>query len=62
MKKIIDYLNGKKTTIGALILFFVAIPHLENYIQVDIIDMITYIGMGLTTIGITHKGIKTVSK
>jgi len=58
--KLINYFNGKKTSIGAVLLFFVAVPHLESYISIDIIDIITYVGMTLTGVGLAHKGNKAI--
>ena len=50
--------NGKKTTIGAVLLFLAAMPHISNVIGVEIVDVIQYIGLVFTGVGVTHKAIK----
>lgn len=62
VNKFIKKFNGKKTTIGAICLFVAAIPHLSEYIGVNAVDIIEYVGMAFTAVGIVHKGAKALNK
>ena len=55
---LIEKLNGKKTTIGAILLFVATIPHIGDIIPSQIIDVLQYAGLALTGVGLGHKGIK----
>lgn len=54
-----NWLDGKKTAIGAILLIISGIPHLNTWIDPDIIDAIYYIGSMLGAGGVIHKVSKT---
>ena len=55
MSKIWTWLDGKKTGIGAVLLIICGIPHLETWINPNIIDVVYYIGSVLGAGGVLHK-------
>lgn len=62
MEEFINWFNGKKTTIGAVILFIAVMPHIEEYVGQNIVDILNYIGQAFVGIGLMHKGVKEVKK
>jgi len=54
-KKIWDFFDGKKTSIGALLLFAAGFEHLPSWIGQDYVDLIFYIGTALAGIGTAHR-------
>lgn len=60
-----EWLNGKKTAIGAVILAIVAnglIPDDAIVAGVVLVDVLTWLGNLLVGGGITHKGVKAATK
>ena len=62
INELISYFNGKKTTIGAILLFIAAMPHMGEYTGQSAIDIIQYIGLAFTGVGVMHKGVKKATK
>lgn len=66
MNNIFTWLNGKKTTIGAILLFaavfcgevIVGIWHYNPDWMPKLIETLNWVGMPLTGAGLIHKGIK----
>lgn len=66
MNTIIEYFNGKKTTIGAIILFlatFLSEVIVSKWnVQVDwmqpLIETLNWVGMAMTGLGLGHKAMK----
>jgi hypothetical protein len=58
MENLINWFNGKKTTIGAIILFIAVMPHIDEYVGQNLVDILNYIGQAFVGIGIMHKGVK----
>ena len=50
-----EWLDGKKTVFGAILLMVYGIPHLEQWTGIEALDIIYYIGSTLATGGIIHK-------
>lgn len=62
---IINWLNGKKTAIGAILFFVAALMakvvaayHITTEWVAPTIEIIEYVAMTLTTVGLGHKAIK----
>lgn len=53
--KIWNWLSGKKTAIGAVLLIICGIPHLDQLIGQEIIDVIYYLGTAFGVGGVIHK-------
>ncbi len=62
IRKIIKAFNGNKTAIGAICLFIIAIPHIEKYLPLDLIDILSFIGMSFSGVGVSHKIKKFLKK
>ena len=59
MNKIWTWLDGKKTSIGAVLLIICGAPHLEQWISPDILDIVYYVGSVLGAGGVIHKVAKS---
>lgn len=59
IKSIWNWLDGKKTVFGAILLIIYGVPHMEQWVGVEALDVIYYIGTALGTGGILHKGFKS---
>lgn len=60
VKSIWKWLDGKKTAIGALLLILYGVPHIEEAIGPKYLDVIYYLGSGLSGSGIFHKITKAI--
>jgi hypothetical protein len=49
------WLDGKKTVFGAILLMIYGAPHLDKWIDVEVLDIIYYIGTALGAGGILHR-------
>lgn len=58
LKKVWDFLNGKKTAIGGVLVFVASFEHLPGWIGQQPVDLIYYIGSGLLGTGLLHKWVK----
>jgi hypothetical protein len=59
MKSIWNWLDGKKTTFGAVLLIVHGVPHLEQWIGIEALDVIYYLGTALGAGGILHRATKS---
>lgn len=55
IKKLWKWLDGKKTIIGGFIVWISAVPHLNEFIPQQFIDVVYYIGTSLLLGGGVHK-------
>ena len=53
-------MDGKKTVFGTILLITYGAPHVDKWIGTEIMDIIHYTGMVLSTGGLLHKGTKRV--
>lgn len=58
MKNAIKWIYANKTSIGAVLLIICGIPHLDKWLDNEIIDVIYYLGTALGAGGVLHSGIK----
>lgn len=52
--KIWNWLNGKKRTLGIIIIFVAQAPHLVDIVGQQPIDIMFYLGSGLAGTGVIH--------
>lgn len=57
MKKIFNWLNGKKTAIGFILTWAAQLPGIDPAVS----QILLYAGGALGSVGIMHKGIKSVN-
>lgn len=62
MKSVFKWLNSNKTSIGAVLLIIYGIPHLEQWIGSQVLDVIYYMGTALGAGGVLHSGVKFQQK
>ena len=55
MNKIWDWFDGKKTSIGAILLIACGVPNLEKWVSPDIIEAVYYVGTTLGAGGVIHR-------
>jgi hypothetical protein len=62
MRKVWKWFDGKKAFIGALFLIFHGVPHIEQWIRPEFLDIIYYIGTTLGASSLLHRAAKMKAK